>query len=111
MKPVPRERYRSLNQNLVNAEGKFVLYWMTSNRRMNFNFSLERAIEWCRELNKPLMILVALRCDYPWASIRIHSFIIAGMNDNMLAAQKLPVTYFPYVEPNPGAGSGLIGSL
>ena len=57
----------------------YVLYWMISARRLTYNFGLERAVEWAQKLNKPLVILEALRCDYPWASDRIHHFVMDGM--------------------------------
>jgi deoxyribodipyrimidine photo-lyase len=62
-----------------------VLYWMTAARRTAGNFALERAADWARRLGQPLVVLEALRCDYPWASDRLHRFIIDGMVDNRRA--------------------------
>ncbi|MCA9037420.1 MAG: deoxyribodipyrimidine photolyase [Planctomycetaceae bacterium] len=94
-----------------NPEGGFVLYWMTSNRRLNDNFALDRALDWCRELNKPLLILEAVTCDYRWASVRMHQFILEGMRDNAIQAAAAGITFFPYVEPSSGHGSGLMMEL
>jgi deoxyribodipyrimidine photo-lyase len=95
----------------VEAGGAFVLYWMTAFRRVRFNFSLQRAVEWAEELRKPLVILEALRCDYPWASDRLHAFILDGMRENRRRLQGRPVLYHPYVEETPSAGKGLLESL
>ncbi len=88
-----------------------MLYWMTSNRRTRFNFALERAIEWSRRLTKPLLVLEGLRFDYPWASERMHHFVIGGMGANRDAFEKAGVTYYPYVERRPGEARGLLETL
>ena len=95
----------------VNAGGDFVLYWMTAFRRRGWNFSLQRAVEWAKELQKPLVVLEALRCDYPWASDRFHAFILEGMKDNLRHFDKSPAHYFPFVERRIGEGKGLLEKL
>jgi deoxyribodipyrimidine photo-lyase len=107
-------RIRALNDAPPRPEGEFVLYWMVANRRLTWNHSLDRALEWCRDLGRPLVILEALRVGYRWASDRLHRFVIEGMADNQASLAKLAptgVTYYPYVEPVPGAGAGLLESL
>lgn len=111
MKSVPEIRRRDANSAPVNAHGDYVLYWMIAQRRTAWNFSLDRAIEWAKELNKPLVIFEALRCDYPWASDRLHRFILDGMAVQQTTLQQAPVLYFPYVEPKRGAGKGLLQAL
>ena len=37
---------------------------------------------WARRLRRPLVVLEALRCGYPWASDRLHRFVLDGMADN-----------------------------
>ena len=93
------------------ADGAYVLYWMTMYRRAGWNFALERAASWAERLKRPLLVLEALRCDYPWASERLHRFILEGMQDNAAAFAGQPVTYYPYVELEPGAGKGLLAAL
>jgi deoxyribodipyrimidine photo-lyase len=84
---------------------------MIANRRVTWNFALDRAIEHCRELGKSLVIFEALRCGYEWASDRMHRFVIDGMADNAAACKRAGVTYFPYVEPKAGDGRGLLEAL
>jgi len=109
--PTPTLRLRQLNPRPVNPDGDYVLYWMTAFRRTRYNFALERAVEWARELAKPLVILEALRSDYRWASDRLHYFVIQGMADNHRRLARKPVTYYPYLEPKHGAGKGLLHAL
>jgi deoxyribodipyrimidine photo-lyase len=79
--PVPHERL-SAPSDLPPAEGEVVLYWMTAQRRARYNFGLQRALWWCAELGRPLVVLEALRLGYEWASDRHHAFVIDGMRDN-----------------------------
>ena len=108
---VPPLRIRSVNDAPVRDPARWVLYWMTAARRASANFALERAADWARQLGLPLVVLEALRCDYPWASDRLHRFIIDGMADNRRALAGRTVTYHPYVEPTTAAGRGLLAAL
>jgi deoxyribodipyrimidine photo-lyase len=84
---------------------------MIAARRPRFNFALQRAADWARHLGRPLVVLEALRAGYPWASDRLHRFVLDGMADNAAAFGARGVTYLPYVEPEPGAGRGLLAAL
>lgn len=107
----PADRVHAINSASVRADGRFVLYWMIAARRVRSNFALDRAVAWARELRLPLVVLEALKVDYPFASDRLHRFVIEGMADNRSALHGSPATYFPYVEPAPGAGRGLLDRL
>jgi deoxyribodipyrimidine photo-lyase len=111
MAAVPDIRIRARNNAPVHAAGDFVLYWMVAFRRTHWNFALDRAIELARELQRPLVVLEALRCDYPWASDRLHRFVFEGMAEKLRALEGSGVFYFPYVEPSVGAGKGLLQAL
>lgn len=104
-------RVRNANDRVLRAHGDYVLYWMIAARRPWWNFALDRAVDHARALNKPLLVFEPLEVDYPWASARFHRFVIAGMAENRTAFSDLPVTYFPYVEPAPAAGRGLLQAL
>ncbi len=108
---VPPERIRVLNQRPLNPQGRHVLYWMTAARRSSHNFGLQRAAELSRELDRPLLVLEALRADYPFASRRLHAFVMQGMADNLRAFAKGRALYHPYLEPASGAGKGLLEVL
>jgi deoxyribodipyrimidine photo-lyase len=108
---VPEIRIRRQNGRPVRPEGQFVLYWMIAARRAAWNFALQRAVEWAEKLGKSLVVLEALRCDYPWANDRLHRFILEGVADNAAAFRGTPARYYPYVEPAAGAGKGLLAAL
>ncbi|MFM7057144.1 MAG: deoxyribodipyrimidine photolyase [Planctomycetota bacterium] len=108
---VPDLRIQRLNHSPLNGRGDYVLYWMTASRRLRWNFALDRALEYCRETNLPLLIFEPLRCDYRWASRRLHAFIIRGMADNAATAAESGHAYIPWVEPEFRAGEGLIEAV
>ncbi len=95
----------------VRPDGRYVLYWMVATRRTSFNFALDFAVLRARALGRPLLVFEPLRVAYPWASRRLHAFVLDGMRDNQAACAAAGVAYFPYVEPTPGAGSGLLLAL
>ena len=111
MTQVPSVRVRAVNESPVAADGAYVLYWMIANRRTRWNFALDRAVEWCRQLDRPLVVLEALTSSYEWASERFHAFVIDGMADNAERLKCGPATYYPYVERHSGAGRGLVAKL
>ncbi len=108
---VPASRIRPINDAPVRREGDFVLYWMTAFRRAGWNFALQRAVEWCRELGRPLLVLEALRSGYRWKCDRFHRFVLEGMAENAAAFERAGVTYYPYVEPALDEGKGLLAAL
>lgn len=108
---LPEVRLRALSSEEVAPERSFVLYWMIAARRPHDNFALDRAVELARELDKPLVVLEALRCGYRWASDRLHQFVLDGMAANAKAFEKTKALYYPYVEAKADEGKGLLAEL
>jgi deoxyribodipyrimidine photo-lyase len=108
---VPPIRVRNANEAPARSDGRYVLYWMTACRRAHDSFALDRAVAWACELDRPLVVLEALRCGYRYASDRFHAFVIEGMADNREAFDRPGVKYLSYVERGPGEGSGLLEAL
>jgi deoxyribodipyrimidine photo-lyase len=108
---VPSIRIRAIGAGPVHANGAYVLYWMTAARRTSSSFALDRAVAWAQELGKPLVVLEAIRIGYRWASDRLHRFVLDGMADNSRRLSRRRALYYPYVEPERGAGRGLLESL
>ena len=111
MPAVPAIRITKQNKQAIRTNGDYVLYWMIASRRVHFNFALDRAREFCESLKKPLLIFEPLRVDYRWASDRLHRFVLDGMEDNARQCRTAKIGYFPYVEPELGAGKGLLAAL
>ena len=110
--PTPHSRVQTIRHAPIRPERDYVLYWMIAARRTRDNFGLQHALWRAQELRKPLLVFEPLRAGYRWASDRFHAFVIQGMRDNAETFQRAKgVTYLPYVEPEPGAGSGLLEAL
>jgi deoxyribodipyrimidine photo-lyase len=108
---IPEIRLTLANDEPLRPENDFVLYWMIAFRRTHWNFALDHALERAREFKKPLVILEALRCDYPWASDRLHRFVLDGMAEKSRELESAAVHYYPYVERAVGEGKGLLAAL
>ncbi len=104
-------RVRGLNQTPIRDEASYVLYWMIAARRTAFNFALDRAIDWAHKLGKALVVFEPLRVAYPWASDRLHRFVIDGMADKASIFKDIPAFYYPYIEPHKDADKGLLAAL
>ena len=111
MAEVPEIRVRTLVDAPLREDGDFVLYWMTAARRPRFNYGLDHAVHHAMTLGKPLVVLECVRIGYEWACARFHRFILDGMRDNAAYFAEHDVRYHPYVEPEAGAGKGLLKAL
>ncbi|HEY0777787.1 MAG TPA: hypothetical protein VGD56_07450, partial [Gemmatirosa sp.] len=109
--PIPVERLTALNDVAADPSRDYVLYWCVMARRTRYNFALEYALDRARAWQRPLVVLEALRAGYPWASDRLHRFALDGMADDAAAYAAARVAHLPYVEPEPGAGRGLLETL
>jgi deoxyribodipyrimidine photo-lyase len=113
MEPVGynQARLRRLNEARIAASGEYVLYWAQIYRRLERNHALDYALRCAQELGKPLVVYEGLRIDYPWASRRLHRFVLEGMQANAERAAELGLNYWPFVERAKGEGRGLLRRL
>jgi len=111
MKNINSHRVFKRNNQNPGPDGEYVLYWMQINRRFHYNFALEYAVAWANKLDKPLLILEAFSCDYPWASRRTHTFMMQGMKEHLEFAQQKKVNYMSFVEEETGQYQTLLKRL
>jgi deoxyribodipyrimidine photo-lyase len=104
-------RLRPLNDARVPGRGDYVLYWMQIYRRLERNHALDYALRRAAEVGRPLVVYEGLRVDYPWASRRLHRFVLEGMQANAARAEELGLGYWPFVEREKGEGRGLLRRL
>ena len=90
--------------------GDHVLYWMQSTFRARNNHALEFAIERANELRLPVLVYHGLRHDYPWASDRLHTFLLETAADLSREFADLGIQYAFYLErvPEDAAVSPLV---
>jgi len=104
-------RIRLANDRPIQTVGQYVLYWMQAYRRLTHNHALDHAIRLAVEHKVPLVVYEGLRLGYPWASARLHTFILQGMQENARRAKELGINYWPFVETPDQSGRGLLRSL
>src|SRR5512139_1491478 len=106
-----QSRLRRLNDVRIAPAGDYVLYWAQIYRRLERNHALDYALRCAEELGRPLVVYEGLRIDYPWASRRLHRFVLDGMEANAARAGELGLNYWPFVERARGEGRGLLRRL
>lgn len=92
------ERITLLNDKPENKKARYVLYWMQMYKRTTHNHALKFAIEKANELDLPLVVYEGLKFYYPWASDRIHTFILEGVEEKRAAFERLGITYVFYLQ-------------
>lgn len=74
-----RERIQLLNQASFRQNARYVLYWSQMNRRTAANHALAYAIELANGMGLPVLYYEGLTCSYPYASDRLHQFILENI--------------------------------
>ena len=78
--------------------GDFVLYWIQATLRSRENPALNHAAATANELGLPLVVYQGLRPDYPWASDRLHTFILESAADLATGFESRGIPYGFYLE-------------
>jgi len=92
------ERVISLNDKDIRPNAGYVLYWMQMFKRVDNNHALIWAIRKANELKLPLLVYEGLKYYYPWASDRIHSFILEGVEEKRIEFERLGIRYIFYLQ-------------
>ena len=75
---IQKERIKFLN-NKKEKNGNYVLYWMQSSQRTEYNHALEYSIIKANSLNKPIIVFFGLTEKFPNANLRNFSFMLEGL--------------------------------
>lgn len=75
------------------VSGEYVLYWMASTQRFEENWALRFATLEADRLGLPLLIHHGLDPSYPYASDRVHTFVMQGARNLAARANELGLTY------------------
>ncbi len=85
---IEETRIQCLNDNAVNEDGKFVVYWMQQSQRAAFNPALEYAARQANALDVPLIAAFGLDAGYPDANERHFAFMLEGLAETTAALAK-----------------------
>jgi photolyase PhrII len=91
-------RIHAADEPRPRADGDHVLYWMQSTFRTRDNHALIFALTQANELRLPLLVYHGLRHDYPWASDRLHTFLLETAADLYREFAELGIQYAFYLE-------------
>ncbi|MEO8041444.1 MAG: deoxyribodipyrimidine photo-lyase [Acidobacteriota bacterium] len=105
------ERVVQLNDATPNPKARYVLYWMQMYKRTSYNHGLTFAIRKANELKLPLVVYEGLKYYYPWASDRIHSFILEGVEEKRHEFQNLGIRYIFYLQKDKTSAKQTVARL
>ena len=77
---ISEERVKNLN-SLEIKNRKYVLYWMQSSQRTEYNLALTYAILKANKLNKPIIAFFGITSTYPKANLRHYQFMLEGLKE------------------------------
>jgi deoxyribodipyrimidine photo-lyase len=80
MDDIQKERIKALNSQGP-KQGRYVLYWMQSSVRTEYNHALEYSVERANALDLPLLVFFGLTDRYPNANLRHYRFILEGLKE------------------------------
>ena len=75
---IQKERVKFLNDK-KEKNGDYVLYWMQSSQRVEYNHSLEYSIIKANSLGKSVIVFFGLNEKFPNANLRNFSFMLEGL--------------------------------
>lgn len=105
------ERVIQLNDKQVNPNARYVLYWMQMYKRVDNNHALIYAIRKANELKLPLVVYEGLKYYYPWASDRLHTFILEGVEEKQLEFERLGIRYVFYLQKDAASPKNTVAAL
>ena len=95
---ISSDRLRRLNDTEV-AKGDFILYWMQSSQRAEYNHALEYAIDQANALKKPLLTVFCLVENYPHANISHYRFLTQGLSETKISLEKRGIGFIVKIAP------------
>ena len=74
-------RVRALNERVPSPDGRYVLCWLQQALRARDNPVIDAAVHLGNALRLPVLVYHGVREDYPYASDRLHRFILGASVD------------------------------
>ena len=104
-------RVRQLNQHAINPAGRYVLCWLQQALRARDNPVIDAAILIGNELGLPVLVYHGLREDYPFASDRLHRFILGASRDLAIGCEQRGLACIQYIDREEKRERGLVYRL
>ena len=68
-------------KEVESTKGEYVLYWMQSSQRAEYNHALEYAIQRANSMDKPLLTVFCVVDGFPDANASHYKFMLEGLRD------------------------------
>ena len=104
-------RVRSLNQLPLRPEGRYVLCWLQQALRSHDNPVIDASVRLGNEFGLPVLVYHGLREDYPYASDRLHRFILGASRDLAIGCERRGLACVQYVDRASKREKGLVYRL
>ena len=105
------ERVVALNDKPANKSARYVLYWMQMFKRVDNNHALIWAMRKANELKLPLVVYEGLKYYYPWASDRIHTFILEGVEEKQREFASRGIRYIFYLQQDKSSPKNTVATF
>ncbi len=105
------ERVVALNDRPVDRSARYIVYWMQMFKRVDNNHALIWAIRKANELKLPLVVYEGLKYYYPWASDRLHTFILEGVEEKRIEFERLGIRYVFYLQKDADSPKNTVAAL
>lgn len=104
-------RVRALNDRAPNADGRFVLCWLQQALRARDNPVIDASVRLGNALALPVLIYHGVREDYPYASDRLHCFILGASRDLAIGCRERGLACVQHVDRAGHREKGLVYRL
>lgn len=74
-----RDRIKIIQKVHQNSRGKYILYWMQSAQRIQYNHALNYAIKQANEKDLPVIVMFNIVPNYKEANLRHYTFMLEGI--------------------------------
>jgi deoxyribodipyrimidine photo-lyase len=88
------DRVKKLNSYSILTDKKYILYWVHSSQRCNFNPSLNYSIELANSHKKPILAFFGLTESYPEANERHYKFMLEGLKELKSNFEEINIPFF-----------------
>ncbi len=102
---------RMLNDCVPNPDGRYVLCWLQQALRAHDNPVIDASIRLGNALGLPVLVYHGVREDYPYASDRLHNFILGASRDLGTGCRKRGLACVQHVDRAGHREKGLVHRL
>ena len=104
-------RVRPLNNRSLGRDGRYVLCWLQQALRARDNPVIDAAIRLGNALRLPVLVYHGVREDYPYASDRLHLFILGASLDLATGCRDRGLAFAGHVDRQGRREKGLVHRL